>query len=117
MSRNTGFRYKNLVTGALASLLLLFVWHINHLAVPDSIAAPPACISTSTAEQHTKTHEQAIPTTTTTGPAEEEQDGPLIPANMWQIMLSKDRESRSSVIDAESLRDTAPWLAMNPGYV
>ncbi|KAF9872871.1 hypothetical protein CkaCkLH20_09734 [Colletotrichum karsti] len=42
----------------------------------------------------------------------------LVPPRIWQIMLPKDapRASEDAVIDPESLRNSASWIAANPGY-
>lgn len=43
-------------------------------------------------------------------------DGSVIPRQIWQIMLPKNQDVDKVAVNPENLKDTASWLAMNTNY-
>lgn len=93
-------RYKNFAVAIITLCVLFVIWGIHDIALPNPLADPLIYLRVNGGEDETPVEDQ----------------GPLIPSKIWQIMLPKNEDSRNSVIDPEDIRDTTSWLAMNTDY-
>lgn len=95
------FRYRSFVVVVGTICLLLAVWKINDLALPNTLADPLTYLQMTGGQSQKPVKEEHVPP---------------IPSKIWQIMLAKDKGIQEAAIDPEDIRETTSWLAMNTDY-